>query len=102
MEKRILEKDIILPALIIISENIAISTGYLADKLERLYQPTGSDADILKNRNDMKIRQIVRNLVSHRTLEKKGLATYYGGILVITAEGKNYVARNLRSLRGVA
>ena len=35
------------------------------------------DVELLKNRGyDQKWKQIVRNLVSHRTLEKQGIAYY--------------------------
>ncbi len=99
---RTLESDIIVPALIIIAEHKKITTSGLADKLERLYCPTGEDAVAPKNRNDMKIRQIIRNLVSHRTLDKSGVAIYENGYLRITDKGRDTVALILKTLWGVA
>jgi predicted HNH restriction endonuclease len=69
--------------------------------LERLLKPEGQDAEILTGRNDTYFSQKVRNLVSHRTLEKKGLATYTkvegSGVHQITQEGVNYIEKNLDS-----
>ena len=39
--------------------------------------PTEEDLMPLKNRTDDRLSQVLRNLISHRTLERKGLATYY-------------------------
>lgn len=102
MIDRTLENDIIFPALLIISEHGAVSTSKLADTLEKLYRPTGEDAQILKNRSDRKIRQIVRNLVSHRKLDKMGLAKYVNGNLYITHLGRIHVENTLKSNRQTA
>ena len=42
-------------------------------------RPIGKDADILPNRKDSYFSQIVRNLKSHKTLEKAKLAIYKPG-----------------------
>lgn len=54
-----------------------------------------SDLGALKNRNDSKIDQIIRNVISHNTLTKKGHATRSDKGLVITVAGKAHVLDNM-------
>ena len=51
----------------------------------------------MKNRNDTKVEQVIRNLVSNKTLEKSGLATYDNEkrTLQITDAGLAYVANKV-------
>lgn len=75
------EKDLVVPALRAIRDNRDLDgilpTGDLAFILRGSITPTPADKEILKGRGDDRLSQVIRNLVSHRTLEKKGLATYH-------------------------
>lgn len=68
---RITEPDLILPALYIIQKQPGITTGELIEELRTIFHPTGEDVEILHGRNDDKFSQIVRNLVSHHTLDQR-------------------------------
>ncbi|MBZ9893417.1 hypothetical protein LB545_03605 [Mesorhizobium sp. BR1-1-6] len=78
---RTLENDLIMPALNILADaaqpEIGISTAELARKLREQVEPTAEDREILQGRTDDRLSQVIRNLVSHRTLERRGLAIYY-------------------------
>ncbi len=52
-------------------------TVELARKLRDQLEPTAEDREILQGRTDDRLSQVIRNLVSHRTLERRGLAIYY-------------------------
>lgn len=67
--KRISEKELLLPALKIISkyEN-GISTTQLINELRREMEPSGEDLILNKNRKDDAFSQKVRNLISHKTI----------------------------------
>lgn len=91
---RISESDLILPALYILNKEPVgyINTTNLIKKLTVIMRPTGDDAKILAGRKDTYFSQIVRNLKSHDTLEKKGYATYTKGQgYKLTSEGKKLV-----------
>jgi 5-methylcytosine-specific restriction enzyme A len=93
---RISERDLILPSLLCIEKNNrTITTTELIQKLRDLLHPNGEDLSILKDRSDDKFSQKVRNLVSHKTLEKLGFATYEKlsnvGLLTITTEGVDFL-----------
>ncbi len=69
----------------------------LIDELRSSLGPKGKDLAILDGRQDDHFSQKVRNLVSHRTLVKKGFAKYVkgkdgGGLLALTAEGMKHTA----------
>ncbi len=68
---RITEPDLILPALYIIQKQPGITTGELIGELRAIFNPIGDDAEILQGRSDDKFSQIVRNLVSHHTLDQR-------------------------------
>lgn len=68
---RISESDLILPALYVIQKQPGITTSELIDELRNIFKPTGEDAEILHGRADDKFSQIVRNLVSHHTLDQR-------------------------------
>jgi 5-methylcytosine-specific restriction endonuclease McrA len=57
--------------LYIIHQNPGITTTDLSAELRRLFKPSGEDAEILRGRKDDKFSQIVRNLVSHHTLDDR-------------------------------
>lgn len=88
----ITESDLVIPALqILVSHNEGINTTYLIKALEKEIKPKGKDAEIIKGRQDTYFSQKVRNLKSHDTLTKKGLATYEKGIYKITKKGVKYM-----------
>jgi predicted HNH restriction endonuclease len=68
---RISERDLILPALYVIQNQPGITTAELINELRNIFNPVGEDAEILHGRNDDKFSQIVRNLVSHHTLDQR-------------------------------
>ena len=67
-EKRITERILRLPALILIKKFPGISTTEIKEKLVRLFEPVGRDAAIAKNRNDTYFEQKVRNIKSHNSV----------------------------------
>lgn len=93
MQKRITEADLILPSLYLMSlrKNGTIATSELINELSELLQPEGEDLKILEGRNDNKFSQKVRNLKSHKTLEKLGYATHNGEYFSITQQGRKYI-----------
>ncbi len=101
-DKRISESDLVLPTLYVISTESQVTTSKLIPILERLLKPTGKDAEILKNRRDTHFSQKVRNLVSHRTLERLGYATYSkigkSGAYTINENGKSFLQINKDAL----
>jgi len=74
------EADLILPALKILwdwREKLdLVPTSMLSQEIRHAVVPTPYDLEPLKNRNDDRLSQVIRNLVSHRTLEKRGFADY--------------------------
>lgn len=99
MTKRIKEKDLAVPAMKLMAEhaNGKIRVGELIKKLEDTLHPEGEDAQILDGRNDTKLSQKIRNLVSHRdtstSIIKKGYVNYSANdeSLEITDLGKEYL-----------
>jgi predicted HNH restriction endonuclease len=91
------EKDLILPALSVMRRNGgSIKMTKLISSLRSELQPKGADLAILDGRQDDHFSQKVRNLVSHRTLVKKGYAKYTkgkegSGVLTITAKGMKHL-----------
>ena len=79
------ERDLILPALEIISRQPGIATSSLIKELEKKLEPDDEDLEILKNRSDTKFSQKVRNLVSHHTIDQSGL-----GYVFSIQKGKNW------------
>jgi hypothetical protein len=80
---RTTEKDLIDPAVALIAKygdrDIGLEISVLAKKLRELIKPTPEDLLPLKGRKDDRLSQVIRNLVSHRALEKRGLAVYRKG-----------------------
>jgi predicted HNH restriction endonuclease len=97
------ESDLVLPAAEIIAAHPdGIDTSGLLTLLRRQLKPTGDDLEILAGRGDDKFSQKVRNLKSHDTLERRGLATFVNGQYHITQAGKILASENgevFRSLR---
>lgn len=74
------EKDLVIPALRAIykygDKDGFLLTSVLSKVLRQNIPVRRLDSVILKGRKDDRLSQVIRNLISHRTLEKKGLATY--------------------------
>jgi 5-methylcytosine-specific restriction enzyme A len=104
---RITESDLILPALYVIYNQPGITTGELIVELRSIFNPTGEDAEILQGRNDDKFSQIVRNLVSHHTLDHRLQFTILGNTgganttHQLTEHGLNYLNENLSPLESL-
>lgn len=94
------ESDLVMPTLVYLSSTEGgVSTSELIEHLQDILKPEGKDAEILEGRNDTHFSQKVRNLVSHRTLEIKGLAKYErienNGLHKITDKGRIYIEENI-------
>lgn len=89
----ITETELILPALYSLAKatDRKLSTTSLISELRHIIKPTGDDLTILKGRKDDKFSQKVRNLISHRTLEKLKYVEYNDGVLTLTDEGLLYL-----------
>ena len=87
------EEDLILPSLKIIQDHgqYGLSTSNLVSLLREELKPTGEDLEILQNRPDDKFSQKVRNLKSHKTLEKKNYAEFVDNKFFITQVGSNFL-----------
>lgn len=65
------EKELIVPALKLIAEQTkGLTTTELIKLLRQELKPTGRDIEILNGRNDDVFSQKVRNLISHKSIEK--------------------------------
>jgi predicted HNH restriction endonuclease len=96
------ESDLIVPAVAIIAGHPnGIGTSELSQKLRSQLRPSGDDLTILENRNDDKFSQKVRNLKSHDTLERKGLATFANGKYYITENGGKFALEGAEILRAL-
>lgn len=99
MARRLItERELILPALHVINTRPGILNSQLIKILIELVEPVGRDDETLANRNATYFSQKVRNLKSHDTLEKEGLATYTpigkDGIFTITEKGRQLLRQN--------
>jgi hypothetical protein len=90
MVRRIAEPELIVPTLMLLYEspNGEMKTTDLISSLMHYFLPGGEDTEILDNRNDTKFSQKVRNLKSHKTLEKADLAEHTADGFRITAKGR--------------
>jgi hypothetical protein len=88
------ERDLVLPALVLLEQQAAgLTTTQMINELVVVLNPDGADVRILAGRRDTHFSQKVRNLVSHRTLERGGLETYDARRAhhAITPTGRRYV-----------
>jgi predicted HNH restriction endonuclease len=96
------ETDLVVPAVVIIAANPSgITTAELSKQLRERLEPSGDDLTLLDNRGDDKFSQKVRNLKSHDTLEKKGLATYADGKYLITTKGRKFASDGVEILQSL-
>ena len=82
----ITEKELIIPALELLNESPnGLTTSNLIILLRKKMNPTGRDIEILAGRNDDVFSQKVRNLISHKTIEK--YISINNGKMIINKEG---------------
>ena len=94
MAGRIPESALVVPALeCIYDAGGEITTTDLIGKLTKIFEPEGDDLEILEDRSDTRFSQKVRNLKSHKTLERMGLAIPIPDGFRITDRGREYVDR---------
>ena len=101
MAFRITERELVVPSLYLMNKQLngRISTRLLLNLLTRMMRPTGTDAEILYDRQDTYFSQKVRNLKSHDTLSKLGVATNVYGGCMITPYGKMYLQPELYQIK---
>jgi len=92
VDRRITEKELILPALAVMTKYGKVNTTELIKYLFEIMQPTGKDVEIIQGRNDTFFSQKVRNLKSHDTLE--GYADYNNGSWKINEDGTKLLMEN--------
>ena len=97
------EKDLIIPSLVIINNESekGITTSDLLNNLRKILDPKGDDLIILENRADDKFSQKVRNLKSHKTLEKLDYVEFINNKFFIKDKGakelESYFQKNTDS-----
>ena len=93
MNRRISEPELVIPTLELLYDapNGELSTEEIIRELEEYFLPGEEDAEILRNRSDSKFTQKVRNLKSHKTLERSGYAEHTSRGFRITAKGRELV-----------
>ena len=96
--KQITETQLILPALIALSqERDYVTINTIKDSILRMLKPKKRDLTMVSGRNQTMIENRIENLVSHRTLEpfadykKLGGRTY----IRITSKGKTKLSKSL-------
>jgi len=95
------ESDLIIPTLnyLLLNKEAGLTTSQLISLLSEELEVSGRDAETIVGRNDTYFSQKVRNLVSHRTLENKELASYErvgrDGLHKITDAGEKYLLENI-------
>lgn len=101
MSPRVQEKELILPALFVMSTNRggAVTTSQLILSLTDILKPTGKDLDILSGRSDNYFSQKVRNLKSHHSLSKNGYAIETDNGFQITSLGRKFIRDNTPFMR---
>lgn len=91
MPQRIPESELIIPTLELLdaAPDGEMKTTDLIAALEDMFGPEGEDSEILEGRHDTKFSQKVRNMKSHKTLERAGLAeAIYRGFRITQAGRK--------------
>lgn len=92
-KERISEGHLVIPTLLALRESKVgwLSTSSLIEKLIVALKPDGEDAEKLDGRNDSRFSQIVRNMISHKTVSgniiAEGYVEYQSRGLKITERG---------------
>ena len=93
LEKNYTEKELLFPALLVISNKIdGLTTSELIRELTNKLNPQGRDAEIIAGRNDTYFSQKVRNLISHKKLDK--YIEVEKDRMIINERGINYIMDN--------
>lgn len=96
-QENILEKDLIIPTLLVLSSQKFTTNQELKENLEKLIPIKDSDLETLNGRTETKFKSKVNNLISHKTLEKKGFVNIEKlkskSLLSITTKGLNEIKR---------
>src|SRR3989344_3789365 len=96
---RYTESDLVSPTLeILLKFPEGANTSFLIKELTERLKPEGEDIEILSGRKDTNFSQKVRNLKSHNTLTRKGLAKYKNGTFIITQKGIDYLQQGYKIL----
>lgn len=97
---RIPESALVLPTLYLLSLNDKgfIATSDLIEQLIDILQPTDEDMEMSASRPDSKFSQTVRNLKSHRKLDKMGFAESTNDGFRINQQGLDYVQDNMEEI----
>lgn len=103
MSKRTTEKDLIAPSVVVLLKNTDekgyIKSSVFREEVLKLIRPklTVMDKSNLPSRPVSRIQQTLMNMVSHRVLEKEGLATYIPskGMFKVRAKTKNVAMQML-------
>jgi len=94
------ESELILPALAFLNSGSNVKTSNLVTNLQDMLKPTGRDAKIIAGRSDTYFSQKVRNLQSHKALQRRGLATLNSNTheWTISEKGKSLISENEAAL----
>ena len=93
LEKNYTEKELLFPALLVISNKIdGLTTSELIRELTKKLNPQGRDSEIIEGRNDTYFSQKVRNLISHKKLDK--YIDVEKDRMIINERGINYIMDN--------
>lgn len=95
---RTLEADILVPTLKALATYGTMNAAQRLEHLSTVMPLSDEDNETLEGRQDSRFSQIVRNQVSHRTMEGnivfEGYATYEQGAgLTITSKGRKLISR---------
>lgn len=92
-KRRVPEPELVIPTLELLYEapDGQMETSDIIAALVGRFRPEGEDNEILAKRSDTKFTQKVRNLKSHKTLLKAGLATHTYRGFKITPAGRRLV-----------
>ncbi len=108
--QKVTDSNLIAPSISVISfENNKISTSRLIRILNEKSVIPEYEKEILKNRSDNKFSQKIRNLVSHKVLEKYNLATITNNNIELNPYGKkigkfinkNFINQNLIKINNI-
>lgn len=97
VRRKLSEHDLDVTVLYILNLQGDMSTTELKANVIQMLNPEGRNLDSLVNRNDTKIEQIIRNIVSHRdvpgNIVYEGFVNYNwrNGLLSITDNGRLYL-----------
>ena len=88
--EKVTDYNLIIPALstINLEKNNIISTSKLINNLKNFSKIPDTEKEILKNRSDDKFSQKIRNLISHKVLEKYNLAKSSRNKIELTNHGR--------------